>query len=230
MTAREMQIAFERRLQLIDPELANDSKVDSSTIFQLLNAYTVRFIQQNYLNEDNVDNTTRAQNFSKDAISVLLTDAALTNKITSGSDIYKCTFDLPANYFQYVRSTTNATTQWDNSNSRILTNELVSEEQINKVITNIHNSIILPHPYVSIKTNIHGRAIEVITDKYTSVSRLNLTYYRKPKPFNVIGVDNTNVLAKCELPDTLHDAIVDGAVEMFIAENKYRLTRKNNNE
>lgn len=230
MTAREMQIAFERRLQLIDPDLAVNGKVDSATIFQLLNAYTMRFVQQNFITEDTAENETRVQKFSKDSISTLLTDVVLTNKITSGTNTNRCTFNLPDDYFQYVRSTTKANLQWNDNSYRVIPNELVSEEDMNKVITNIHNIVILPYPYVSIKTNAHGRAIEVLTDKYTSVNGLNLTYYRAPKQFNVIGVDNINVLSKCELPDAVHNSIVDGAVEMFITENKYRLTSNSNNK
>lgn len=48
-------------------------------------------------------------------------------------------------------------------------------------------------------------------------------------PFNVIA-DGTTVLTQCELPESVHSAIVDGAVEMFISENKFRLTQRNDRE
>ena len=49
-----------------------------------------------------------------------------------------------------------------------------------------------------------------------------------PKKFDVIGVDNINVLDHCELPENVHMEIVEGAVEMFITEAKYRLNMNNN--
>jgi len=53
-----------------------------------------------------------------------------------------------------------------------------------------------------------------------------MVYYRKPKKFDVIGVDNINILDTCELPENVHMEIVEGAVEMFITEARYRLNTK----
>jgi len=49
-----------------------------------------------------------------------------------------------------------------------------------------------------------------------------------PKEFNVLNVDNVNVLDRCELPESMHIEIVEGAVEMFVTEAKYRLNLKQN--
>ena len=80
-------------------------------------------------------------------------------------------------------------------------------------------------------TNLY---INIIHDVYTTIEQLDLVYYRKPKRFDVIGVDNVNVLKECELPENVHMEIVEGAVEMFITEAKYRLAgtsdRRRNNE
>ena len=45
MTAREMQIEMERRIQLIDPSLITEDKVTSDTLFSFLNAYTKRYVK-----------------------------------------------------------------------------------------------------------------------------------------------------------------------------------------
>ena len=68
--------------------------------------------------------------------------------------------------------------------------------------------------------------INIIHDEYTIVKKIDLVYYRKPKKFDVIGVDGINVLDSCELPENVHMEIVEGAVEMFITEAKYRLNMK----
>lgn len=231
MTAREMQIAFERRLALINPSLQNSEKVDSSTIFQLLNTYAQRFVQQSYLNEDSTENDTRIQKTNKDAIGTLLEKQQLTKYSINTSEPYCYSFELPSNYSKYVRSSCTANVQQDwKDATRIIPNELVSDEDISPILTTIHNQIILPHPYVSIR-NANGKlALNVITDKYTTIRNVNLTYYRKLKKFDVIGVNNVDILDHCELPDSVHDLIVDGAVEMFITENKYRLTSNSDNK
>ena len=71
--------------------------------------------------------------------------------------------------------------------------------------------------------------INVIHDEYTIIKKLDLVYYRKPKRFDVIGVNDTTVLDKCELPENVHMELVEGAVEMFITEAKYRLSTKQDN-
>lgn len=231
MTAREMQIAFERRLRLIDPELADSGVVDSSTIFQLLNAYALRLAQQIYLNEDVAENNTRVQKLNKDQLGVLLTKAKLTNYSINTDEPYHYRFKLPDDYMWYVRSSTTANFEYDwSTDLRIVPNEFVAEEDLNNALTTIHNKIILPNPYVSVCFANNKLALNVLTDKYTTLKYVNLTYYRQPKQFNVIGVDNIDTLSQCELPESMHDAIVDGAVEMFITENKYRLTRNNKSE
>ena len=74
---------------------------------------------------------------------------------------------------------------------------------------------------------IHRKIFTLISyTTNTIIKKLDLVYYRKPKKFDVIGVDGVNVLNKCELPDNVHMEIVEGAVEMFITEAKYRLNMK----
>ena len=70
--------------------------------------------------------------------------------------------------------------------------------------------------------------MNIIHDENTVVKKLDLVYYRKPKRFDVIGVNGTTVLDHCELPENVHMEIVEGAVEMFITEAKYRLNMKQN--
>lgn len=232
MTAREMQIEFERRLALMNPELANNQKVDSDTIFSFLNAYSVRFVQQVFLMEDSTSNDTRSQKYGKDSIHSLLTKTTLTPVEAQATDLEPNNyfFILPDDYFAYVRSNSGVQLLHDFQEDRFrrTSNQFVSEEELNTVLTSAENQIILPYPYVSINAGGMSQQplprLNVIADRYTRVYDLQLVYYRKPKRFDVIGVDGINVLAECELPKATHTAIVEGAVDMFIAENKYRLS------
>jgi hypothetical protein len=52
MDARMMQMEFERRIILMNPEFEIKEKLTSDTIFSFLNAYTERFVRMNYLQED----------------------------------------------------------------------------------------------------------------------------------------------------------------------------------
>jgi hypothetical protein len=52
MSAREMQVEFERRITLMNPDFELKEKLTSDTIFSFLNAYTERYVRINYLQED----------------------------------------------------------------------------------------------------------------------------------------------------------------------------------
>lgn len=110
-------------------------------------------------------------------------------------------------------------------------NKTIREDDVEKILSTYYNRAILRSPYVVLNA---GKAtddtdnvyLNVIHDTYTVIEKVDLVYYRKPKKFDVIGVDGTNVLDHCELPDNVHMEIVEGAVEMFITEAKYRLNMK----
>ena len=71
MSAREMQMEFERRIQLMNPEFKLNDKLTSDTIFSFLNAYTQRYIKNNYLQEDVVQDNSRALKKVQDALKVI---------------------------------------------------------------------------------------------------------------------------------------------------------------
>ena len=91
------------------------------------------------------------------------------------------------------------------------------------------------NPYVVLNAGNNTDAeknlyINLIHDEYTIIKKVDLVYYRKPKKFDVIGVDGVKVLDHCDLPENVHMEIVEGAVEMFITEAKYRLATRQQND
>lgn len=48
MTDRQFQIEFERRLQLMDPELVRTNKLNSDTIFSFINEAIDKFYKTRY--------------------------------------------------------------------------------------------------------------------------------------------------------------------------------------
>ena len=255
MTAREMQMEFERRITLMNPDFEIKEKLTSDTIFSFLNAYTERFVRNNYLQEDTVEDGSRAQKKNTDSLKGLvvrgLYDVELADE--NNTDRTSDRILIPDDYFLYIRSNSllsknykleteiNATIIVDGDEKEDITkyvvapNKLIREDDTDKIITSYYNKAIILTPYVVFNTGVfidkdekpvEKLCMNVIHDEYTIVKKVDLVYYRKPKKFDVIGVNGTTILDHCELPENVHMEIVEGAVEMFITEAKYRLNMK----
>lgn len=242
MTARLMQIEFERRITLMNPAFELKEKLTSDTIFSFLNAYTERFVRLNYLAEDNVADGTRALKKNQDALKGLIVRTLLDveAKDENNTDKVSDRAILPDDYFLYIRSNSliskNYKTETEitpESNYVVTPNKSIREDDVDKIISTYYNKAILLNPYVvlnggNVADDEQELYLNVIHDEYTTIKKIDLVYYRKPKRFDVIGVDGVNVLDHCELPENVHMEIVEGAVEMFITEAKYRLNMSNN--
>ena len=238
-----MQMEFERRITLMNPDFELKEKLTSDTIFSFLNAYTERYVRINYLSEDQVADNTRALKKVQDSLKGLIVRDIFNvlEKDSNNSDDTTDRIELPANYFLYIRSNSILSKNYKieeeiaESNNYIVTpNKTIREDDVDKVISTYYNKAILLNPYAVLNsgnaTSDNGKLfLNIIHDKYTTIKKVDLVYYRKPKKFDVIGVDGVNVLDHCELPENVHMEIVEGAVEMFITEAKYRLAGRNNN-
>lgn len=266
MTAREMQMEFERRITLMNADFEIKEKITSDTIFSFLNAYTERFVRNNYLQEDTVADDSRAQKKNVDALKGLVVRGLfdLCEKDEDNTDRTTDRIILPIDYFLYIRSNSLLSKNYKlnteleveivekdeegkdktDENGKVIKtfdltkcvvapNKMIREDDTDKVITSYYNKAIILTPYIVFgsgninDTDKHLYA-NIIHDEYTIIKKVDLVYYRKPKRFDVIGVDDINVLDHCELPENVHMEIVEGAVEMFITEAKYRLNMKQN--
>lgn len=240
MSAREMQVEFERRITLMNPDFELKEKLTSDTIFSFLNAYTERYVRINYLQEDQVLDGTRAQKKNADALKGLIVRGLyeVDAKDSKNTDKVSDRVKLPEDYFLYIRSNSMISknykieTEITKENEYVITpNKTIREDDVEKIISTYYNKAIMLNPYVVLNAGNNADTqkniyINIIHDEYTVIKKLDLVYYRKPKKFDVIGVDGVNVLNKCELPDNVHMEIVEGAVEMFITEARYRLNMK----
>lgn len=240
MNSRAMQIEFERRITLMNPNFELAEKLTSDTIFSFLNAYTERYVRLNYLQEDAVQDGTRAQKKNADALKGLITRGlyAVEAKDENNTDKTSDRVSLPSDYFLYIRSNSliskNYKIEEEIQNERdyvVTSNKTIREDDVEKVISTYYNKAIVLNPYVVLNAGNNADEekklyLNVIHDEYTTIKKVDLVYYRKPKKFDVIGVDGVNVLDHCELPENVHMEIVEGAVEMFITEAKYRLNMK----
>lgn len=224
----------------MNPDFELKEKLTSDTIFSFLNAYTERYVRINYLQEDQVLDGTRAQKKNADALKGLIVRGLyeVSTKDANNTDKVSDRVKLPEDYFLYIRSNSMISknykieTEITNENEYVITpNKTIREDDVEKIISTYYNKAIMLNPYVVLNAGNNADTqkniyINIIHDEYTVIKKLDLVYYRKPKKFDVIGVDGVNVLNKCELPDNVHMEIVEGAVEMFITEAKYRLNMK----
>lgn len=224
----------------MNPDFELKEKFTSDTIFSFLNAYTERYIRINYLQEDQVLDGTRAQKKNADALKGLIVRGLyeVSAKDANNTDKVSDRVKLPEDYFLYIRSNSMISknykieTEITKENEYVITpNKTIREDDVEKIISTYYNKAIMLNPYVVLNAGNNADTqkniyINIIHDEYTVIKKLDLVYYRKPKKFDVIGVDGVNVLNKCELPDNVHMEIVEGAVEMFITEARYRLNMK----
>lgn len=224
----------------MNPDFELKEKLTSDTIFSFLNAYTERYVRINYLQEDQVLDGTRAQKKNADALKGLIVRGLyeVDTKDANNTDKVSDRIKLPEDYFLYIRSNSMISknykieTEISNPTDYVITpNKTIREDDVEKIISTYYNKAIMLNPYVVLNAGNNADTqkniyINIIHDEYTVIKKLDLVYYRKPKKFDVIGVDGVNVLNKCELPDNVHMEIVEGAVEMFITEARYRLNMK----
>lgn len=224
----------------MNPDFELKEKLTSDTIFSFLNAYTERYVRINYLQEDQVLDGTRAQKKNADALKGLIVRGLyeVSAKDANNTDKVSDRVKLPEDYFLYIRSNSMISknykieTEISNPTDYVITpNKTIREDDVEKIISTYYNKAIMLNPYVVLNAGNNADTqkniyVNIIHDEYTVIKKLDLVYYRKPKKFDVIGVDGVNVLNKCELPDNVHMEIVEGAVEMFITEARYRLNMK----
>ena len=231
MDSKSMQIEFERRIQLIDPQLIINEKPNSDLIFSILNEAQDRYVMMNYVGDDQLEVETNSQTKNTDSIKSLLVEKELTpSSVTiNGFTRYRLPYSSTDEYFLYVHSFSKVKGTYKQYKDYVkVDNQLVKYRDLGKFIKTAYNTPIIRQPAVALISDPTTKYMymEVATDAYTTLGNVILTYYRKPLRFNT-----TNGASKCELPESVHSEIVDLAVNMFITEGRYRLQVKpSNNE
>lgn len=225
MTARDMQIEFERLVQLANPQFDYQSKLDSDTIFYFINAAQERYIKQSFINTDSVKKDSNSYKRLIDMCKALIVNKTLTDNISGLEYQYVKTFKLPSNdndkFYIYLSSYSSIIDLRDNK-SKIANNFLLSAEDIEKVLVTNSNKPILRNPGVVLSGTPGYSSINVYFDLYTTLNSCNITYIRKPLDINVISSNDTT--QECELDSNIHRELVESAVDMFITEGAYRLS------
>ena len=74
---------FERRIQLISPDLIIDEKPNSDLIFSILNEAQDRYVMMNYVGDDQMETETNIHTRNTDSIKSLLVEKELTTTGTT---------------------------------------------------------------------------------------------------------------------------------------------------
>ena len=225
---RQLGIEFERRVQTMIPEREFLNKLDTDTIYSFLNQYQDKYIHEIYRNLDNIPSGSKLSAHVESVLQSLIksweskikvgedeeTDVVDNNGVSIIDTARSITFKLPADFYMYIRSVSNVTETYSYKNYGatdkvdILPNQLVSQNDVWKLIETPHNSLrILRYPAVTLGAN---HTISVIYDRYTKLEGIKILYYKQPAHFSLM------TSTSCELPLDAFDDLVTGAVDLYV--------------
>lgn len=216
---RQLAVEFERRIQTIDPTTVADAKLDTDTIFAFLNQYQYIYIKQAYMSTDQITSGSRANRRVNDMMKTLIVSKEIKPIGHDYNDDLTDIFELPEDYFMYIRSASKVLGTYKNYEAEVTTvNDFIKQDEVSLVLNTFYGKDgIIRKPLVILETTRDSYSImEVIHDRYTRIQSIMLTYYRKPVEFDILEG------RACELPYDCFEDLVSGAVELYF-NYKYRV-------
>lgn len=224
ITDRGFQIEFERRLQLMDPNLVIKDKLSSDTIISFINEAIDKFYKTRYSGIN-----FKAQGFEQtqkriDDLRTLIKNKKYTANSINKSDRNSYSVELPEDYVLLLGDT--AGIQPSNLNECWETNE--RGEYIIKYTDTLESTIETLDRQLSNSLSEHklkycqARPLKLIQDNnvilYTDgqykVSEYEITYLAKPSKINSSNITNTEYT---DLPEHTHMEIVKMAIQIYLA-------------
>ena len=236
---RQLGIEFERRLHEVYPTFTLTEKLDTDTIYSFLSEYQTVYIKQLYLADSQLQRGTRASKKLNDTVKTLVRHKTISaSKENIDADGNTAIFNTPKDYFLYIRSNSVVDSNYKFNGilfkSATTPNYEIKQDDVANVIDSFYNKhAIIRNPLVVIEsTDNSSPYIKVIHDEYTNIAQLDLVYYCYPYAFNVIKYNDDNksdgaVHSYCELPFSCFDELVQGALDMYITQYKFKLTSAN---
>lgn len=224
MTDRGFQIEFERRLQLMDPNLVIKDKLSSDTIISFINEAIDKFYKTRYSGVN-----FKAQGFEQtqkriDDLRTLIKNKKYTEGSINKSDRNSYSVELPEDYVLLLGDT--AGIQPSNLNECWETNE--RGEYIIKYTDTLESTIETLDRQLGNSLSEHklkycqARPLKLIQDNnvilYTDgnykISEYQITYLAKPSKIDSSNITN---LEYTDLPEHTHMEIVKMAIQIYLA-------------
>ena len=243
---RQLGIEFERRVQTMIPQKEILEKLDSETIFSFLNQYQDKYIHDIYRSLDMIPEGSKISAHVESVLQALLREEDIAiyddqgnvntgvivntssvtdpNGITIADSGRSVTYPLSTQFYLYVRSLSKVSstfsfksaTTGNNSSIRVIPNQLVSQNDVWKLIETPHDSLRILRNPAAVLSKYNGTdpnkypTITVIYDQYTTPLGIKVMYYKEPEHFDVL------LNKPCELPMDVFDDLVTGAVDLYV--------------
>lgn len=223
MTDRQFQIEFERRLQLMDPELVRTNKLSSDTIFSFINEAIDKFYKTRYSGINAKSEGFEQSQKRIDDLRNLIKTASFTEEIINNGNIY--TIELPEDYVLRLGDVagilpTEGNEQcWeiDEEGDYVVKRADTIEATIENIDRQLNNSLsehLLKYCTARPLKLIQGNQVILYTDGKYSVANYQITYLSKPLFLDSSNISNTEYTS---LPEHTHMEIVKMAVQLYLA-------------
>ena len=223
MTDRQFQIEFERRLQLMDPELVRTNKLSSDTIFSFINEAIDKFYKTRYSGINAKSEGFEQSQKRIDDLRNLIKTASFTEEIVNNGNIY--TIELPEDYVLMLGDAagilpTEGNEQcWeiDEEGDYVVKRADTIEATIENIDRQLNNSLsehLLKYCTARPLKLIQGNQVILYTDSKYSVANYYITYLSKPLFLDSSNISNTEYTS---LPEHTHMEIVKMAVQLYLA-------------
>lgn len=223
MTDRQFQIEFERRLQLMDPELVRTNKLNSDTIFSFINEAIDKFYKTRYSGINAKTEGFEQSQKRIDDLRNLIKTFDYSDNIDSQGNVFKV--ELPEDYALLLGDTAGIipldeySECWpldENGDYLIKYNDTIEAtiETIDKQLNNSLSEHILKYCTARPLRLIQGNQINLYTDGKYSIQRYNIVYLSCPKFLDSKNITNSEYTS---LPEHTHMEIVKMAVQLYLA-------------
>lgn len=223
MTDRQFQIEFERRLQLMDPELVRTNKLNSDTIFSFINEAIDKFYKTRYSGINAKTEGFEQSQKRIDDLRNLIKTFDYSDNIDSQGNVFKV--ELPEDYALLLGDTAGIipldeySECWpldENGDYLIKYNDTIEAtiETIDKQLNNSLSEHLLKYCTARPLRLIQGNQINLYTDGKYSIQRYNIVYLSCPKFLDSKNITNSEYTS---LPEHTHMEIVKMAVQLYLA-------------